>query len=60
MVGVAVQSTVVLKPKEPPKSRNLTLVAFDAEASNVAAVPDNVAPVEGITTAVVGAAVHWA
>jgi hypothetical protein len=38
----------------PPKSRNSTLVAFDAEASKVAAVPDNVAPEEGMRTLVVG------
>ena len=37
----------------PPKSRNSTLVAVDAEASKVA-VPDSVAPVAGISTLVVG------
>jgi len=38
----------------PPKSRNSTLVAFDAEASKVAAVPDKAAPFEGMRTLVVG------
>ena len=38
----------------PPKSRNWTLVAFDAEASKVAAVPDKVAPLEGMRLLVVG------
>jgi hypothetical protein len=49
-----VQSTGALNPKLPPKSRNSTLVAFVAEASKVAAVPDSVAPFEGMRTLVVG------
>ena len=49
-----VQSTGALKPKLPPKSRNSTLVAFEAEASRTAAVPDSVAPFEGIRMLVVG------
>ena len=40
----------------PPKSRNLTLVAFDAEASKVTAVPDKAVPLEGMRTLVVGGA----
>jgi hypothetical protein len=39
----------------PPKSRKSTLVAFEAEASRVAAVPDKVAPFDGMSTVVVGA-----
>ena len=39
----------------PPKRTNSTLVAFDAEASKVAAVPDTVDPFDGISTLVVGA-----
>src|SRR5450631_2878055 len=53
MVGVAVQSTGALKPKVPPKSRSSTLVAFEAEASSKVD-PDTVAPLEGISTLVVG------
>jgi hypothetical protein len=37
----------------PPKSRNSTLVAFEAEASRVVD-PDKVAPFEGMSTLVVG------
>ena len=50
---MAVHSTGAAKPKMPPKSRNSTLVAFEAEASKVA-VPDSVAPLEGMRTRVVG------
>ena len=48
------QSTGALKPKLPPKSRNSTLVAFEAEASKVVVVPDSVAPFEGTRMLVVG------
>ena len=37
----------------PPKSRNSTLVAFEAEASRKVD-PDSVAPFEGMSTLVVG------
>ena len=37
----------------PPKIENSTLVAFEAEASKVAVVPDNVAPPAGMSTLVV-------
>jgi hypothetical protein len=48
-----VHTTGAAKPYVPPKSRNSTLVAFEAEASKVA-VPDNVAPVAGISRLVAG------
>ena len=47
------QSTGALEPKMPPKSRNSTLVAFEAEASRYID-PDSVAPSEGMSTLVVG------
>jgi hypothetical protein len=50
---VAVQTTGAEKPYFPPKSRNLTLVAFEADASRVVD-PDSVAPFEGIKMLVVG------
>ena len=39
---------------------NCTLVAFEAEASKVAVVPDNVAPLAGLSTLVVGSVVDVA
>ena len=38
----------------PPKIQYSTLVAFEAEAAKVTAVPDNVAPLAGRSTLVVG------
>jgi hypothetical protein len=54
-VPVAGHSSLPEKPKLPPKRTNPTLVAFVAEASKVAELPDSVAPLEGMTMVVVGA-----
>ncbi len=52
--GVVVQITGAANPNVPPKSRNRTLVAFDAKASRTAERPDNAAPADGMSTLVVG------
>ena len=57
---MAVPTILPVKPYEPPKIQNSTLVALEAEASKAVAVPDNVAPFAGTRTLVVGLAVHWA